>query len=44
MGDHITLAIIAIFILIFPKLFIGTIAVIVAFFMGVKYEKFVMAR
>jgi hypothetical protein len=35
MGDHITLAIIALFILFFPKLFIGTIAVIVAFFMGV---------
>jgi len=35
MGDHITLAIIAIFILMFPKLFIGTTAVIFAFFMGV---------
>jgi|TARA_R100001460_G_scaffold61553_1_gene101639 hypothetical protein len=35
MGDHITLALIVLFIIFFPKLFIGTIAVIVAFFMGV---------
>ena len=35
MGDSITLALIVLFIIFFPKLFIGTIAVIVAFFMGV---------
>jgi hypothetical protein len=35
MGDSITLGLIVLFIIFFPKLFIGTIAVIVAFFMGV---------
>ena len=35
MGDSITLALIVLFILFFPKFFLGTIIAIFAFFMGV---------
>lgn len=35
MGDNITLAIIVLFILFFPKFFLGTVIAIIAFFMGV---------
>jgi len=35
MGDSITLALIVLFIIFFPKFFLGTIVAIIAFFMGV---------